>query len=109
MFVRRAAQFVPSVARRSVATLKVQPKSNKIAFLVGGAALVGGVVSLRVVSNDGVNYDAIRKDLSDAIDADEARRNDGTSIGPTLVRLAWHAAGTYSAKDKTGIGSPIIL
>ena len=27
---------------------------------------------------------------------------DGTSIAPTLVRLAWHSSGTYSAFDKTG-------
>lgn len=45
---------------------------------------------------------AIKKDLLDAIEADNAKRNDGTSIGPTLVRLAWHAAGTYSAADGTG-------
>jgi hypothetical protein len=26
----------------------------------------------------------------------------GTSMAPTLVRLAWHASGTYSAADNTG-------
>ena len=36
------------------------------------------------------------------IEADDEKREDGTSIGPTLVRLAWHASGTYSAVDKTG-------
>lgn len=30
------------------------------------------------------------------IDEEDARRGDGTSLGPTLVRLAWHCAGTYS-------------
>eukprot|EP00630_Chrysocystis_fragilis_P007378 CAMPEP_0197401734 /NCGR_PEP_ID=MMETSP1165-20131217/18961_1 /TAXON_ID=284809 /ORGANISM="Chrysocystis fragilis, Strain CCMP3189" /LENGTH=444 /DNA_ID=CAMNT_0042927855 /DNA_START=35 /DNA_END=1367 /DNA_ORIENTATION=- len=29
-------------------------------------------------------------------------RGDGTSIGPTLVRLAWHSAGTYAKADKSG-------
>jgi catalase (peroxidase I) len=29
------------------------------------------------------------------IDAEDRRREDGTGIGPTFVRLAWHASGTY--------------
>jgi cytochrome c peroxidase len=44
----------------------------------------------------------VKEDIAAAITNDEDRRNDGTSIGPTLVRLAWHAAGTYSVFDKTG-------
>lgn len=27
---------------------------------------------------------------------------DDGSIGPVLVRLAWHASGTYDVKSKTG-------
>lgn len=30
------------------------------------------------------------------MEADDAKRDDGTSIAGTLVRLAWHASGTYS-------------
>lgn len=45
---------------------------------------------------------AAREDIKKIIEADEEKRADGTSIGPTFVRLAWHASGTYSAKDKTG-------
>jgi hypothetical protein len=30
------------------------------------------------------------------IEAEDKRRGDGTGIGPTFVRLAWHASGTYS-------------
>jgi cytochrome c peroxidase len=48
------------------------------------------------------NIDAVKQDIMDAIDADEEKREDGTSMGPTLVRLAWHCAGTYSSKDQTG-------
>lgn len=43
-----------------------------------------------------------RADIISAIEAEDAKRGDGTSIGPTLVRLAWHASGTYSIHDKTG-------
>ncbi len=44
----------------------------------------------------------VRADIKKIIEDSEEKRADGTSIGPTLVRLAWHASGTYSAKDKTG-------
>lgn len=43
-----------------------------------------------------------KKDIAEAIEKDAEKRGDGTSIGPTLVRLAWHASGTYSIFDKTG-------
>ena len=40
--------------------------------------------------------------LADLIDKSEARRGDGTSLGPTMVRLAWHSAGTFCQKTGTG-------
>lgn len=40
--------------------------------------------------------------IADAIEKEDERRGDGTSIGGTLVRLAWHASGTYSKHDRTG-------
>ncbi|KAJ1388425.1 heme peroxidase [Ochromonadaceae sp. CCMP2298] len=43
-----------------------------------------------------------KQDIVAAIEADDEKRADGTSIGPTLIRLAWHASGTYSAHSKTG-------
>jgi catalase (peroxidase I) len=49
-----------------------------------------------------VDIDKVKKDISALIDADDEKRGNGTSIAPTLVRLAWHASGTYSAADKTG-------
>ena len=49
-----------------------------------------------------VDVKKFKADLEKLIADDEEKRGDGTSIGPTLVRLAWHASGTYSAKDHTG-------
>ena len=40
--------------------------------------------------------------LADLIDKSEAKRGDGTSLGPTMVRLAWHSAGTFCARTGTG-------
>ena len=50
----------------------------------------------------GNSVDAAKKDILKIIADSEEKNGDGTSIGPTLVRLAWHASGTYSAKDNTG-------
>lgn len=49
-----------------------------------------------------LDLEAIKKEMAEMIDADSEKREDGTSMGPTLVRLAWHCSGTYSVKDKTG-------
>ena len=48
------------------------------------------------------NLNDIKEEIKGMIDNDNERRNDGTSIGPTLVRLAWHCSGTFSLKDKNG-------
>uniref|UniRef100_A0A7S3K494 Cytochrome c peroxidase, mitochondrial n=1 Tax=Aureoumbra lagunensis TaxID=44058 RepID=A0A7S3K494_9STRA len=45
---------------------------------------------------------AARRMIVDIIDKSMEDRGDGTSIGPTLVRLAWHSAGTYAKADNSG-------
>ena len=56
-----------------------------------------------------VDIPAIKNDIKSLIDEVDAARGDGTGIGPTLVRLAWHHAGTYSKEDKTGGSNGIII
>jgi cytochrome c peroxidase len=46
--------------------------------------------------------DKAKKDIIKIIDDEAERRDDGTSIAPTFIRLAWHQSGTFSAKDGTG-------
>jgi len=46
-----------------------------------------------------VNYDAVRKDIAGILDQDD---HDDGSLGPILVRLAWHTSGTYDKHDNTG-------
>jgi len=49
-----------------------------------------------------LNVDAIKKEIIELFEKDASKRGDGTSMGPTLVRLAWHASGTYTKSDGTG-------
>jgi len=46
-----------------------------------------------------VDYNAVRDAIVKILD--DNNYDDG-SRGPTLVRLAWHASGTYDVKSKTG-------
>lgn len=46
-----------------------------------------------------VDYEAVRKDIAACLD--DYDWDDG-SWGPVLVRLAWHASGTYCKEDGTG-------
>jgi len=74
--------------------------------LWGGAALLGGVSLFGFLSNnsetkvnaDSVDFKALRSDLAELLPADY---EDG-SYGPVLVRLAWHASGTYCQFSGTG-------
>ena len=52
--------------------------------------------------NASVDFKKVKEDIVAAVEADENKRGDGTSMAPTLIRLAWHAAGTYSVFDRTG-------
>lgn len=45
------------------------------------------------------DYDAVRKAIENLLDAEDY---DDGSYGPVLVRLAWHASGTYDAASGTG-------
>jgi len=46
-----------------------------------------------------VDFNAVRKDIVAVL---ENEKYDDGSYGPVLVRLAWHASGTYNKSDGTG-------
>eukprot|EP00877_Chromochloris_zofingiensis_P009410 jgi/Chrzof1/4722/Cz14g23320.t1 len=89
-------------------------------WLLGGIALLGaggyaadraGYINLNFTSPSTTSaasgpakevkkdYDAVRKDIEDALDVENY---DDGSYGPVLVRLAWHASGTYDKASNTG-------
>lgn len=72
------------------------------AKIAAGGIVVASIVSYQTAECGTVDYQRLKRDIQAAIEAEESRRGDGTSIGPTLVRLAWHASGTYSIFDKSG-------
>lgn len=49
-----------------------------------------------------VDVSAVRKSIADVIEADAEKRDDGTSLTGTFVRLAWHSSGSYSKVDNSG-------
>jgi len=99
----------PSYSRNFANTVDRNVKSSNNFEKFSRIVLTGaGIVMLAVFSGhnqtslNGLDVSAIRKDIITAIDADDEIRDNGTSIAPTLIRLAWHACGTFSAQDNTG-------
>jgi catalase (peroxidase I) len=72
--------------------------------LIAGAVVVGTVaytVSNNADADSGtkVDYNQVREDIKNILNKEGY---DDGSYGPVFIRLAWHAAGTYSKHDNTG-------
>lgn len=101
-----AARHIFSINRR-LQTSQKNVNSSIHSNLFKGIGLLVGVTCVLVSSNTveavpAFNVSAIKADIVKLIEDEEEKRGDGTSIAPTLVRLAWHSAGTYSKYDGTG-------
>lgn len=89
MFARRtiAKSLVANVSRHRFSSFRGIPKRNFrfIGYVaaVGAASLCAGAVA---EASCHVDFAAVRKDIVSAIEADDKKRGDGTSMGPTLVR-----------------------
>jgi len=98
-----ARNLTRSVARRTITKLRTPPSANnRLASYVCAVAGVAVIVSSVADNAAAADFDAVRNDIVAAIEAEDGNREDGSSIQGTLVRLAWHACGTYDCQSKTG-------
>ena len=88
--IRRSVFAASAVATAAVFSTTLHKKSKQSECFWGGGKMSADAIA------------KAKKDIAEAIEAEDEKREDGTSVGPTLVRLAWHASGTYSIHDKTG-------
>jgi cytochrome c peroxidase len=90
--------------RREYHNSNFSPEINTINW-----KLIAGVVAFSTItyytvdtytseaSETKVDYNAVREDIKKAMDSNP--KYDDGSYGPVLIRLAWHAAGTFSKDD----------
>lgn len=68
-------------------------------FFALSIGVVAGSMVFASPSEPATNWEQIRKEIAETLD--NADYDDG-SYGPVLIRLAWHAAGTFCKVTKTG-------
>jgi len=93
----RQARFISTSSKKN--NRSNRSRSNKNTFGMMAAVGLGLVGVGTVLAADKVDYNAVRKDIADVMDSEHY---DDGSYGPVLVRLAWHAAGTYCKNAKNG-------
>lgn len=93
-------QAVKLSTARTVNTLRHFPVRS--AVLLASAVFLASCALPSAEAAAAIDYSKVKQDILTAIEQEDSRRNDGTSIAPTLIRLAWHASGTFSVFDLTG-------
>ncbi len=71
------------------------------AAIITTTALVAGT-GVVYASAQPEPYNPSKEEIAGCIAAIEAILDDNDDIGPTIVRLAWHASGTYDKESGTG-------
>jgi len=91
VLARAAAVHVSRAAARFAAA----PAPRRAVFVASAATGFFASATLTAMAAPAVDYAAVRKAIEKYI-------SDNEDMGPTLVRLAWHASGTYDVNTKTG-------
>jgi cytochrome c peroxidase len=55
-----------------------------------------------VHAKEAVDLAKVREAITEVIESDMEKRDDGTSLYGTLIRLSWHCSGTFNKQDGTG-------
>ncbi|KAJ3310156.1 heme peroxidase [Boothiomyces sp. JEL0838] len=94
-------RFQTTQAAKPTPAPKAAPESssNTLLYTVIFAALAGGGYYYYTEQNKPVNYQEVYNAIAEVLENNDY---DDGSYGPVLVRLAWHAAGTYDVKTGTG-------
>eukprot|EP01039_Chlorochromonas_danica_P001869 gene1869-2045_t len=93
-------QAVKLSTARTVNSLRHFPV--RFALVLASAVFVATLALPSAEAAAAIDYGKVKQEIIAAIEEEDARRSDGTSIAPTLIRLAWHASGTFSVYDLTG-------
>jgi len=102
-------RLIKTSTKSIVRTYGTRSNSYKFNGIISLSALAASLALANVVFDNQsesaastVDIKAVKQDIIKLIEFDNDFREDGTSIAGTLVRLAWHASGTYSNVDHTG-------
>jgi cytochrome c peroxidase len=84
-------------AARLSATKMVAP-----AIVSTGAIALYAAPTEVLAKEQTVDVVKVRDSIKEVIETDMDKRGDGTSLYGTMIRLAWHCAGTYAKNDNSG-------
>lgn len=85
---------------KSLAKIASPAVRRKVALTTGLVGTTGfALTQMAAADSATVDYKAVRADIADMLD--QPGYDDG-SVGPVLVRLGWHASGTYNVHDGSG-------
>ena len=105
---RAAPRLRPSLAASATARLvstraaapAASPATRSLApALLAATGLLATTSAYAAAADD---YSPTKEEIAKASDAINELLDDEDDLGPTLVRLAWHASGTYDKDSDTG-------